>query len=244
MTITQAVSTGHLMHILHSLALQSQTGLLRVERADGEEREQGEIFFERGDTAFARVAADEGEAALARVMGWQEVTVSFHEGVVAPPELRRSRRIAPRSAETGSLLPIELQKTRLLPVMAQAVPATGRETLRQTPVDEIPAVLRYAGSENGPAIQQRARNSALFGELAFDNETGCIDAGSIFRVRPGVATRRIIYQLDRRERLVFLLLDGKRTIHEVARLIHRRESDVAHVLARFNALRLVERVDA
>jgi hypothetical protein len=37
--------------------------------------------------------------------------------------------------------------------------------------------------------------------------------------------------MERRERVVFLLLDGKRTLRHVAHLIHRSDLEVASILA-------------
>lgn len=57
-------------------------------------------------------------------------------------------------------------------------------------------------------------------------------ASLIFRVIPGVPTATLAEQLPRRERWVFLLLDGKRTVADLARLTQRSELDVASTLAR------------
>ena len=55
----------------------------------------------------------------------------------------------------------------------------------------------------------------------------------VFRVVPGVPTATLTGQLPRRERWVFLLLDGKRTVADLARLTQRSELEVASTLARF-----------
>jgi hypothetical protein len=58
-------------------------------------------------------------------------------------------------------------------------------------------------------------------------------ASAVFRVVPGVPTSTLAGQLPRRERWVLLLLDGKRTVADLARLTQRSELDVASTLARF-----------
>jgi hypothetical protein len=55
---------------------------------------------------------------------------------------------------------------------------------------------------------------------------------AIFRARPLARTPRILCQMERRDRAVLILLDGKRTIGEVARLVHRSELEVARTLVR------------
>lgn len=55
---------------------------------------------------------------------------------------------------------------------------------------------------------------------------------AIFRARPIVMTHNILGQLERRDRIVLLLLDGKRTLQDVARLTQRNELEVAYILTR------------
>jgi hypothetical protein len=53
---------------------------------------------------------------------------------------------------------------------------------------------------------------------------------AIFRARPSTATPTTMKRLERRERIVFALLDGRRTLHDVALLTHQGEVAVAHTL--------------
>ena len=53
---------------------------------------------------------------------------------------------------------------------------------------------------------------------------------AVFRALPQATRQYVIYQMERRERVVFLLLDGRRTLRDVARLVHRSELDVARIL--------------
>ncbi|WP_376797587.1 hypothetical protein [Thermogemmatispora sp.] len=64
-----------------------------------------------------------------------------------------------------------------------------------------------------------------------------------FRALPEAARPEIISQLDRRERLVFLLLNGKRSLGEIARLVHRDEQDVACTVARLLRSGYVEHIE-
>lgn len=240
MTIAQAVSTERLVDILHKVALQGQTGLLLLQNVAEQQAEQGEIFFESGNTVFARMGEETGETALSQMMSWKEARISFHEGVVVSAERRQHIELLPSSI--NSLLPIELQKTRLLRVMA-SVPVTTREPLSHTPISEIPAILPVRQAASSPANSLWnvfARNTLSRSDGA--QVEPAIDAKIVYRVLPAVAVRQIIHRLDRRERLVFLLLDGKRSVCEVSNLIHRSEKEVARVLARFLALGLIERV--
>jgi hypothetical protein len=53
---------------------------------------------------------------------------------------------------------------------------------------------------------------------------------AIFKACSMVATAGAIQRMERRERIVFILLDGRRTIQDIARLIHQPESEVEHIL--------------
>ncbi len=55
-------------------------------------------------------------------------------------------------------------------------------------------------------------------------------AGAIFRAFPFASTVPILHQMPRRERLVFMLLDGRRILIDVARLLHLDEVQVARIV--------------
>lgn len=66
----------------------------------------------------------------------------------------------------------------------------------------------------------------------FRIQQSTFDTSTAFRVAPGFQATALASQLPRRERWILLLLDGKRSLAEVARLTQRNELDVASTLAR------------
>ena len=74
----------------------------------------------------------------------------------------------------------------------------------------------------------------------FREQQGAFDASTAFRVVPGLPATALASQLPRKERWVLLLLDGRRTVAQVARLTQRSELDVASTLARFLHLGYIE----
>ena len=52
---------------------------------------------------------------------------------------------------------------------------------------------------------------------------------AIFRARPAAATAQVMNQMERQARLVFMLLDGKRTVRDVARLLHHTDLKLTSV---------------
>ena len=53
-----------------------------------------------------------------------------------------------------------------------------------------------------------------------------------FKILLWATDPKVMNQIDRRDRVVFLLLDGKRTIRDIARLVHRNELDIARTIVR------------
>ena len=218
MIITHAVFTERLVQVLQSIALQQQTGLLSVEHAGGQGSEKGEIFFVNGDTVFARTERESGETALHRVMNWKEVCYIFAEGVKAPKgmEMRNRGRFARRPGNTRPIVPIELQETRQTPAIGiPAIPKSIRPpAITVTPAfpyAKIPvSSLQAVGVENHP-------------------QPGI---HTVFRALPTATIQPVMTKMERRERIIFLLLDGRRTLQDVARLVHRDELDIAHILVR------------
>ena len=78
----------------------------------------------------------------------------------------------------------------------------------------------------------------------FRFQHSAFDASTAFRVAPGFQATALVSQLSRRERWVFLLLDGKRSVAQVAHLTQRSELDVSYTLARFLHWGYIEPVDA
>lgn len=57
-----------------------------------------------------------------------------------------------------------------------------------------------------------------------------LETSAMFRVRSTAIAQETLLRLERRVRVVLLLLDGRRTIHDIARLIHRTEPEVIRSL--------------
>ena len=62
------------------------------------------------------------------------------------------------------------------------------------------------------------------------SEEGLPGRTAIFKARESATTAQVIQSMGRHERLVFILLDGRRTVQHIARLTHQSESDVEEIL--------------
>ncbi len=55
---------------------------------------------------------------------------------------------------------------------------------------------------------------------------------AIFRARETSVATRVLERMDRRDRIVLILLDGRRTVDDVTSLLHRNEAEITQVLVR------------
>ena len=70
-----------------------------------------------------------------------------------------------------------------------------------------------------------------------------LEATLVFKVVSTIPAKTLAGQLPRRERWILLLLDGKRSIADLAHLTQRSELDVAYTLARFLQQGFIEPLD-
>jgi hypothetical protein len=210
MTVAHITFTQHLKHVLQDIALKKQTGLLRIEYVGEQDVERGEIFFESGNTVYARTEREMGEKALLHMVRWDKVYYSFFEAVQPPT---RNRTLSGRSAlDTRPLIP-STQKEEYRISVGRPTSSQGGKPLT-LPAYTVPLrrLLRP-----WPSSIEEAVNLGVY---------------AVFRILPLAATREIMSRMERQDRVIFMLLDGKRTVRQVAQLIHRSEPDVAHTLAR------------
>ncbi len=69
--------------------------------------------------------------------------------------------------------------------------------------------------------------------MEFRTQEKAPGASAVFRVAAGLLATSLASQLPRRERWVLLLIDGRRSVADLARLTQRGELDIAYTLARF-----------
>jgi transposase-like protein len=80
--------------------------------------------------------------------------------------------------------------------------------------------------------------------MAFRSQESSFGASAVFQVVSGIPTTTLASHLPRRQRWILLLVDGKRSVADLARLTQRSELDVASMLARFLQWGYIEPVNA
>ena len=78
----------------------------------------------------------------------------------------------------------------------------------------------------------------------FRTQQRAFNASPVFRVVTNLQASTLASQLPRRERWVLLLLDGRRSVADLAHLTQRSQLDVALALARFLQWGYIEPVHA
>ncbi len=69
--------------------------------------------------------------------------------------------------------------------------------------------------------------------MEFQTQARAFGASAVFRVVAGQLATSLASQLPRRERWVLLLIDGRRSVADLARLTRRGELDIASTLTKF-----------
>ncbi len=218
MALTQLIFTEHLTPILQEMMMQRQTGLLSLEHVTEVGREHGEIHFEAGEVTIASTGHHVGVAALAAIRTWQHVYYTFYEDATVPLYRITEDRSTHQPVTTGADRHRRLSGVLPLPSKEQGLPRSTR------PLPQVPATPQ---PQAVPA--PIAQDQVLYPG---------VDA--IFRALPRVATAATMNRLERRERIIFALLDGRRTLRDVARLTHQTEVRVARILVQLLSYGYIE----
>lgn len=204
MAIVQSTYTEHLTKTLHKLVFNRQTGLMSIEHIGEQKRERGEIYFEAGAIVLARTNNERGVTALARIQDWQQAYYTFHEDATIPLQI-----IRPTHQASITALPWVRRTGTYTSPLLPSPPAKSTRPLPQVHATPLP---------RSTAEPIDALDAAPPGRNA------------VFRARLSTATPSTMKRLERRERIVFALLDGRRSVQHIARLTHLTEVAVARIL--------------
>jgi len=194
------------------VVLSRQTGLMSIEYSGGQRKEQGEIYFEAGQVVLARTGSEAGVTALARIQDWHTAHYTFYEDATIPLHSIRADHSHSELEIAGAKRP-------------------GRQERREREAHTSPLVMPSPAKSTRPLPQIQAT-------LLPPSSPAQVDAPeptppgryAIFRARPSTATPATMKRLERRERIVFALLDGRHTLQDVARLTHQSDVSVARIL--------------
>lgn len=162
-----------------------------------------------------------------------ELAVTEHlRGVEGRPGNRSEKLAHPPGARETEAVP-SAQLRSAAPTTNQPLVLHGEKLEEYTPGQPPRAArdLRRWTTHVNPAKQEmpcRPPHTPRLGPLP--GEEGLPGRTAIFKARAMIATTQAIRHMERRERIIFILLDGRRTVQDIARLTHQPEAEVEQTL--------------
>jgi Domain of unknown function (DUF4388) len=267
---SQYLSTSRLTNVIQLISLGRQSGILRVVRGHGPAREMGQIQFVDGQPTAALLGQLTGTAALNVLANWGESYYIFDDtpigadGGMEPAGsslenspygrwptgdagwMGRSGQISqglgsgPQGG-TGASWPAYDPLSPLSPPPSTPPPPSYLPGPRPPAAPSMP-VSGYGHTGWLPGSrppQPGASPTQPSGIRPAVPATGVQSRGSFPR-RTGRVDLSEPLPLDRRERMVLLLVDGRRNVADLARLTGRSEEEVRAVLGNLKMLGLIE----
>jgi hypothetical protein len=255
----QFLTTSRLSNIINMISLGQQSGILRVIRGQGPTREIGQIKFMEGQPVTALLGQLTGPNALTVLSNWGECIYSFDEhalnGSDGDPSFGSS---GPHiSSEPGRYSPSMGNQSGSWP--SQGYPSNypqsqspfsgplgnGQPSFATMPgANSMPG---YGGMTNGYGGQPQRFDtnpdtSAGYAPAYQNNGTAQLPPSMLMTIPQRTVMAEHVDQLplDRRERMLLLLVDNRRTLSDLARLTRRNEREVLSVLEHLSTLGLVQ----
>ncbi len=220
--------------VLQMISTRKRSGLLSVERYDAGRFEEGELYFQKGRPVYARCGMLSAQEALPKLLTWRNVYYTFVADVPPPsssvlpttgPFQQTTGPLPPPARNTTGSLPAPVWSTQESPApppsarAAQNAPVTGpRQPMRHT---QPPAPMP------GPVTNPPVRTTDY-------NVHRTISSFSGFE---GLVPRKLTNEqnvlslpLTRTQRAIYLLVDGERTIADLARCTSKSVQEVGQIL--------------
>jgi hypothetical protein len=232
----QYLATGRLANVIQLITLGRQTGILRVYRGQGNVREAGQIQFVDGQPAAGLLGELIGNAAIRVLSNWGECFYAF-EDIYFESDATTATDDDPWGTPYGA-------------------PPMGDSPWNSRFGSNPPGGPR-SGSWPGYGTNTRssdpagASGSSVLTNGALGSTNGYSSSshpGAQSHISPTARLPRRTLRaemtetlpLDRRERMILLLVDGRRSISDLSRLTRRNEDEVHAVLVNLRMLGLVE----
>lgn len=261
----QFLTTSKLGNIINMIGLGQQSGILRAIRGQGQTREIGQIKFLNGQPASALLGQMTGANALSVLSNWGECIYSFDEYPAGDAAGHDSSDnftsplpdMGPSSPTTGlssgswpsygygntfptsqppsaphspdpysSSLPNHNPSQSFPPGYTPGYPPSYPSTNTSSSLS--------GGFSRTPAQPAVKTNPTMGGGMPSSHMLNTVPQ------RTYLAEHIEQLPLDRRERMILLLVDGRRSIVDLSRLTRRNERELLAVLSHLSALGLVQ----
>jgi hypothetical protein len=203
MSKSRVIAAESLRDVLELARLRRQSGLLSIEHDQEGRVEEGEIYFQDGQLVSARIGQMSGQEALAQLLGWRHIHFAFLSHVYHPPT-----NIPVQFARVIESSPsIPLATVPPSPTSSPQFVDTNISTRAMTEPDHnyptISSLLDLHPSLTESLIPQKLEEER--------------DVLSLPLTRP--------------QRCIYLLVNGRRTISDLARTTGKDVQDVKRILS-------------
>ncbi len=218
--------------VLELLRLRRQNGMLSVERVQEGRFEEGEIYFQGGQPAYACTGQMIGQEALTWLLSWHRVYFKFV--IDQPlPLTEISAPIAPVSNSVSS--------RKNVPVAINAVPPR----LSQSNIDESLSAIPRMSQASMNRASNRSRDVPAYTSASLTPLIP-LDVSSVASGLEWLTPRRVDKERDvlslpltRPQRCIYLLVDGHRTVSDLARCTRKSLQEIERLLSELQARGLI-----
>lgn len=249
-------STTRLSNVIQMITLSKQSGILRVTRGQPQ-REIGQIRFLSGEPVSALLGSLTGGTALSALSNWGECMYQFEE---IKPEADAGYPSLPQAPQQVQQQPPAYMPPSPPPPSAGSWPSYGYpSTSSLNSLSPLPdfgsssdsAASGYydADSAGSPGYRHPGAPDPYATPSGYAGPNSVATSASPMPLRPEqlmtrprrTALSEQVEQLplDRRERMVLLLVDGQRTVADLVRLTRRSDAELYSVLNHLRILGLV-----
>lgn len=257
----QFLTISKLSNIISMISLGQQSGILRVIRGQGAAREIGQIKFVNGQPVSALLGQLTGANALSVLQNWGECVYAFEEpppgeGVDSSHGFGTAHPASDPTSVSGAYGPPSgswpaYSAPPTSPRTPPSMPSHGGQASTPFGASSQPGyrTASQLGGSSGDPYRTGVPYQGAGGYAGAQGGNTDPTAGSeqldprmlmLVPRRTAVAERIDQLPLDRRERMVLLLVDGQRNLSDLARLTRRTERELLAVLDYLAGLGLVE----
>ncbi len=229
-------TTEQLSYVIHAMLLARQTGMLRVERNYGNTTEGGTVVFVNGQIVQASAGPLRGVEALNRLSDWGFCRFVFIPTSVA--ELTHMHHLLPASTSSSPSSPpptTTLPPRNTPPPIHHSAPNGYR-----TETGPLPALTRPL-----PAASVTRKLPVVTTQLPAIKTPAPAPTALFHRLQEGPTALHYIEQikLSRVHRRLFLLIDGKRSVPDLAHLMGKPPEEIYPLLSDLERAGLIRRTE-
>lgn len=209
MTKGRDIAAESIGDLLEVARLQRRNGMLRVECSFRGYLEEGEIYLQTGEPIYAHTGIQAGQEALHSMLSWRNIYFAF-ASEVPKPLANILTGVRAGNTQTPTYTPG--------PSFSTAMPRT------QTPAPQGP---RWSPVQESTATITPQRYPAM------------TNMAWLVPQKSGAERDALSIPLSRRQRLIYFLIDGQRTVGDLARTSGRNLTEVELILSELQEQGLV-----